>query len=193
MCRSGQNIQGLFHTENTTDTDAIVDDDTASPIIDYKLYHTLWSLQSYFSNPPMLRHGAGGTATTVLEQANAMSALMKSLDTVLTAFEGIKLSKQVDAQAGDITTPTFPKYLTSVHLLTLQLHDSQFRRHILIQCLILFHYLLNPTGTHDTGAVSMGKTAPITPASIPQSQLSTIRTAQTRVFAALRLTPPHGT
>ena len=51
------NVQGLFHTENITDIDTITESDSTSSTIDYKLYQTLWSLQTYFANPTMLRLG----------------------------------------------------------------------------------------------------------------------------------------
>lgn len=36
----------------------------------------------------------------------------------------------------------FAKFLTNPKLLTLQLSDSNFRRSVLLQCLILFQYLI---------------------------------------------------
>ena len=36
----------------------------------------------------------------------------------------------------------FAKFLTSERLLPLQISDANFRRHILVQCLTLFRYLL---------------------------------------------------
>lgn len=56
-----------------------------------------------------------------------------------------KRKKPVDAAAGgaeeDNEEQFFAKYLTNQNLLQLQLSDSNFRRYILVQFLILFQYL----------------------------------------------------
>jgi hypothetical protein len=71
---------------------------------------------------------------------------------------------------------SFPKYLTSSRLLNLQLRDPFFRRHILLQCIILFHFL-NSTSK---------KPSP------PKVDTKLLATLQQRVTAVLRDTPPHG-
>jgi hypothetical protein len=47
----------------------------------------------------------------------------------------------------------FPKYLTSTKLLSLQMRDPAFRRHIMLQCLILFKSLDNIAFTTKQGTM----------------------------------------
>ena len=81
----------------------------------------------------------------------------------MSAFSTIKLDErrnrskwdeanamQTDVDANDVNTnggnvqQYFAKYLTSQNLLELQLGDSNFRRYILLQFLIMFQYLDSP-------------------------------------------------
>jgi THO complex subunit 1 len=51
--RSGVNLKGEFNTENTTvyDEDVVMDDPQPEKRV---LYQTIWGLQKFFSNPPLL-------------------------------------------------------------------------------------------------------------------------------------------
>src|SRR4051812_26997876 len=100
------------------------------------------------------------------------------------------------------------KYLTSSRLLSLQLRDPTFRRHLLLQLVILFQYLINPTGEQAVASqlvaptpTGTGGAAP-TPSSTTSSsassstltpaQLSTLKQLSARVVKLLKLSPPQG-
>ena len=134
--RGGLNATGKFHTDNHTPVhsqptaaDSTGDADSA---VDYAFYQTLWSLQSFFADPPRLR------------QVDSLSSFLSSLDSVLTAFERSPTSA-VSMSSAQSSDAYFPKYLSGPRLMHLQLQDSSFRRHLLTQALIIFQYLLNPT------------------------------------------------
>ena len=134
--RGGLNATGKFHTDNHTpvhsEPAAGSESIEADSIVDYAFYRTLWSLQSYFADPPKLK------------QADSLSSFLSSLDSVLTAFERSPTSA-VAMSSVQSTAAYFPKYLSGPRLMHLQLQDSTFRRHLLTQSLIIFQYLLNPT------------------------------------------------
>lgn len=59
----------------------------------------------------------------------------------LDSIAGKKKVTETTASAGGGEEQYFAKYLTNQNLLQLQLSDSNFRRYILTQFLILFQYL----------------------------------------------------
>jgi THO complex subunit 1 len=115
------------------------------------LYPIFWSLQDYFSDPKSL-----------FDSAN-MKSFKEGLDATLLKFRQVQ--KDVDVRSSakqsdeikqgtkrkwendDSTrTRTFnPKYLTSRDLFELEISDLSFRRHILVQALILLEFLLFQT------------------------------------------------
>ncbi|KAL7984372.1 hypothetical protein Chor_002942 [Crotalus horridus] len=161
--KSGLNLQSQFNLENitvfnTSEQDSTLgqkhaeereegmeveegemgDDEaptTCSIPIDYNLYRKFWSLQDYFRNPVQCYEKV------------SWKTFLKYSEEVLTVFESCKLD---DTQASrkkleELKTGGehvyFAKFLTSEKLMDLQLSDSNFRRHILLQYLILFQYL----------------------------------------------------
>ena len=125
-------------------------------VVDYNLYEKLWSMQDFLRSPTLCFES---------KQWEAFTACAKD---VLAAFDGYKLDdvarssrraprayKPQPKAASSAVKPLpkspihrsnidshyFAKFLTSVKLMNLQLSDSHFRRHILIQLLILFQYL----------------------------------------------------
>ncbi|XP_053826908.1 THO complex subunit 1 isoform X1 [Vidua macroura] len=103
--------------------------------IDYNLYRKFWSLQDYFRNPVQCY------------EKLSWKTFLKYSEEVLAVFKSYKLD---DTQASrkkleELKTGGehvyFAKFLTSEKLMDLQLSDSNFRRHILLQYLILFQYL----------------------------------------------------
>ncbi|KAG1362814.1 putative THO complex subunit 1 [Cocos nucifera] len=103
-----------------------------------------------------------------------------SLQVVLDTFEAQPLCDD----DGNVNTleqeeATFSiKYLTSSKLMGLELKDPSFRRHILVQCLILFDYLKAP-GKND-------KDGPL------ESMKEEIKTCEERVKKLLEIIPPKG-
>ncbi|XP_030631231.1 THO complex subunit 1 [Chanos chanos] len=115
------------------------DEDEPAPCsipIDYNLYRKFWTLQDYFRNP-----------VQCYDKFSWMT-FVKYSDETLAVFKSYKLD---DMQASkrkleELRTAGgehvyFAKFLTSEKLMDLQLSDSNFRRHILLQYLILFQYL----------------------------------------------------
>ncbi|XP_033838820.1 THO complex subunit 1 [Periophthalmus magnuspinnatus] len=104
--------------------------------IDYTLYRKFWTLQDYFRNPMQC-----------YDKFSWMTFVKYSDDT-LAVFKSFKLDdmqaskkKLEELRASSGEHVYFAKFLTSEKLMDLQLSDSNFRRHILLQYLILFQYL----------------------------------------------------
>uniref|UniRef100_A0A3B5Q745 THO complex 1 n=1 Tax=Xiphophorus maculatus TaxID=8083 RepID=A0A3B5Q745_XIPMA len=162
--KSGLNLQSQFNLDNITvfnkneqestlgqkQTDEKEDtmeveegemgeDDAPAPCsipIDYNLYRKFWTLQDYFRNP-----------LQCYDKFSWMTFL-KFSDETLAVFKSFKLDdmqaskrKMEDLRASAGEHVYFAKFLTSEKLMDLQLSDSNFRRHILLQYLILFQYL----------------------------------------------------
>uniref|UniRef100_A0A672G418 THO complex subunit 1-like n=1 Tax=Salarias fasciatus TaxID=181472 RepID=A0A672G418_SALFA len=109
---------------------------TCSIPIDYNLYRKFWTLQDYFRNP-----------VQCYDKFSWMTFLKYS-DETLAVFKSFKLDdmqaskrKLEELRASSGEHVYFAKFLTSEKLMDLQLSDSNFRRHILLQYLILFQYL----------------------------------------------------
>lgn len=125
-------------------------------VVDYNLYEKLWSMQDFLRSP------------TQCFESKQWEMFTACAHDVLAAFDGYKLDdvarsskraqkakkpKSKDAlgavksvpkspiHRSNIDSHYFAKFLTSVKLMNLQLSDCHFRRHILIQLLILFQYL----------------------------------------------------
>lgn len=80
-----------------------------------------------------------------LPQPDTILNVFQYANDVLNTFKSFKLEsiagKRRSAAAAQTTEQYFAKYLTNQNLLHLQLSDSNFRRFILVQFLILFQYL----------------------------------------------------
>nr|XP_020510329.2 THO complex subunit 1 isoform X2 [Labrus bergylta] len=134
---------GQKHTEEKEDgmdveEGEMGEDDAPAPCIpiDYNLYRKFWTLQDYFRNPAQC-----------YDKFSWMTFLKYS-DETLAVFKSYKLDdmqaskrKLEDLRASGGEHVYFAKFLTSEKLMDLQLSDSNFRRHILLQYLILFQYL----------------------------------------------------
>ncbi|KAK7945382.1 hypothetical protein WMY93_001110 [Mugilogobius chulae] len=92
--------------------------------IDYTLYRKFWTLQDY--------------SETLCSYSDDTLAVFKSfkLDDMQASKKKLE---ELRASSGEHVY--FAKFLTSEKLMDLQLSDSNFRRHILLQYLILFQYL----------------------------------------------------
>jgi THO complex subunit 1 len=164
--RSAVNIKGVFNTSNETKYESEAPNGIS---IDFNFYKTFWNLQEHFSNPASL---------------NPVSAkwhkFTSGLMVVLNSFESQPLSdEEGNANNLEDEAATFSiKYLTSSKLMGLELKDPSFRRHILVQCLILFDYLKAP-GKSDKDAPS-------------EAVKEEIKSCEERVKGLLVLTPPRG-
>ncbi|XP_004230044.1 THO complex subunit 1 isoform X3 [Solanum lycopersicum] len=164
--RSAVNIKGVFNTSNETKYETEVPDGIS---IDFNFYRTLWSLQEYFCNPPSLINAPG-----------KWHKFTSSLTLVLNTFEAQPLSdEEGNAHNLEDDAATFNiKYLTSSKLMGLELKDPSFRRHVLVQCLILFDYLKAP-----------GKSEKELPSEAMKEE---IKTSEERAKKLLEMTPPKG-
>ncbi|KIX06733.1 uncharacterized protein Z518_04709 [Rhinocladiella mackenziei CBS 650.93] len=111
------------------------------------LYPKFWSLQSLFSSP-----------TKLFEPSN-MAMFKDGIAMTLSCFKSVSNSSAPSTNPSDIqrglkrkrtntdtssSTSTFnPKYLTNRDLFDLEVHDIAFRRHILVQALIMIDFLLS--------------------------------------------------
>ncbi|KAG5982498.1 hypothetical protein E4U55_001834 [Claviceps digitariae] len=111
------------------------------------LYPLFWSLQESFSQPLKLFDSAHFTK------------FKSSLDATMKAFQAIHHSeassrslessrrnlkrKRQEGEPGAATETFNPKYLTSKDLFELEISDLSFRRHILVQALIVTDFLLS--------------------------------------------------
>ncbi|XP_069777794.1 THO complex subunit 1 isoform X2 [Narcine bancroftii] len=135
---------GQKHTEDREDGMEVEEGETGdeeppttcSVPIDYNLYRKFWSLQDFFRNPLQCY------------EKISWKTFLKHSDEVLEVFRSYKLDdmqaskkKQEELKPPGEEHVYFAKFLTSEKLMDLQLNDSNFRRHILLQYLILFQYL----------------------------------------------------
>ncbi|ESP02473.1 hypothetical protein LOTGIDRAFT_138363 [Lottia gigantea] len=142
--------------------------------IDYNLYKRFWSLQDYFRKPLQCY------------EKSSWKTFVSHADEVLKAFDSCKLDdlksqrKKLDHSKQMDTQTFFAKYLTSEKLLDLQLSDSNFRRYVLVQFLIVFQYL---------NAQVKFKSASQT---LTDDQTAWIKTATEKVTSLIKETPPDG-
>lgn len=208
--RSGLNIVSEFNLENlteygsdgkemggevtvptTTPTSTPSETTEEAPLqIDFNLYCKFWALQDFFRNPNQCYTAA------------QWKTFSSHAGNVLSAFNSFKLEehrnhgskrdkkKETNAPSMDVdATPEsvvaeahhfFAKFLTNPKLLSLQLSDSNFRRSVLVQFLILFQYL--------TSQVKFkSESLALTPA-----QSDWIKETEATVFQLLEETPPQG-
>ena len=132
-----------FRSEETDPSENLPDMDT--------LYSTFWSLQDYFSQPIKL-----------FDNEN-LQAFKSGLQATMTKFQQIHQEQQArgtsrlsieskrgakrkrDGQEDQLASSFNPKYLTSRDLFDLEISDLAFRRHVLVQALILVDFLLSLT------------------------------------------------
>ncbi|ODH36710.1 hypothetical protein ACO22_02722 [Paracoccidioides brasiliensis] len=124
--------------------------EAASVLTTDELYPIFWSLQTNFSSP-----------TTLFDPAN-FAAFKTGLEASLSTFQKVNTDMQVRITKGseetrrgpkrrrigdstEMTNSFNPKYLTSRDLFELEVNDVAFRRHILVQALILLDFVLSLT------------------------------------------------
>jgi len=197
--RSGLNVVSEFNLDNMTvygvkddglTTNKSSDDKEKNELeamevddvfkADHNLYKKFWSLQDFFRNPNQCYNKI------------PWKTFCLYTNDVLSAFSTIKLdelSNRSKWEDGDMEVTDdkasrvqqyFAKYLTSPNLLELQLSDSNFRRYILLQFLIMFQYLDTPVKfKQETQKLS-------------EEQTSWTTEATERVYQLLEATPPDG-
>ncbi|VDM18968.1 unnamed protein product [Wuchereria bancrofti] len=161
--------------------------------VDYTLYAKFWQLQSFFASPATCFEKSKWRTfqQNTTEVLNIFSS--HKLEFSATLEEGSKRerSKQENSNDEIAAIPStsradgdediyFAKYLTSQKLLQLQLNDSQFRRYFLVQCLILYQYLVSDIKFKDKSFT------------LNDEQLRFIIESTERCFRLLRETYPKG-
>ncbi|MCP9263768.1 THO complex subunit 1 [Dirofilaria immitis] len=172
--KSGLNLVSHFNLGNVTkydttdssfvgDANLTEDSDIMEEIpVDYTLYAKFWQLQSFFSSP-----------ATCFEKSKWRTFQQENSSDEIAA---VPSTSKADVDE-DIY---FAKYLTSQKLLQLQLNDSQFRRYFLVQCLILYQYLVSDIKFKDKSFT------------LNDEQLRFIIESTERCFRLLRETHPKG-
>ncbi|XP_055490152.1 THO complex subunit 1 isoform X2 [Leucoraja erinacea] len=174
---------GLKHTEDKEDGMEVEEGETGdeeppstcSVPIDYNLYRKFWSLQDFFRNPLQCY------------EKIFWKTFLKHSDEVLDVFRSYKLDdmqaskkKQEELKPPGDAHVYFAKFLTSEKLMDLQLNDSNFRRHILLQYLILFQYLKGQVKFKSSYCV------------LTDEQSLWIEDTTKAVYQLLKETPPDG-
>ncbi|OAL34574.1 hypothetical protein AYO20_06204 [Fonsecaea nubica] len=112
------------------------------------LYPKFWSLQSFFSAPTKLfdsanmgafRDGIGQTLACFKSVSNSSGSSTNPTD----VKRGLKRKRNEVDKTSALTSTFSPKYLTNRDLFDLEIHDIAFRRHILVQALIMLDFLLS--------------------------------------------------
>jgi len=151
--KSGLNTRGEIKTDNVTvleeedsRMDISVDEDNP---VDYNFYRTFWGLQRFFQNPSQVVSSENfsnfiAAANAVIDAFSTTEPLHTGSSIVCGSHSEDYMDVDEDHNSENSSNPVFLKYLTSTKLLNTQLKDPHFRRHILVQFLILFHGLENP-------------------------------------------------
>ena len=161
------------------------------PPVDFKFYRSLWGLQGYFQATSSVLAGGGGEGGSGGEGDQAgWPAFVSTVETVLKAFEANAFhaadnatyrERGSAASSPDGTSPFyFPKFLTGTNLLSLQLDDPYFRRHILVQLLVLFQ------------ALRTTSSASAEPPALTEDQAAVLVRLSRKVRKQLDATPPDG-
>jgi len=187
--RSGLNVISEFNLDNTTnfnkeedekdekddkvDSKKIqIDADEHNLNVDYSLYCKFWQIQDFFRNPIQCY------------QKVPWKTFSSYASDVLSTFQSFKLDPNSGRSSSvappSVTEQYFAKYLTNQNLLQLQLSDSNFRRYILLQFLILFQYLKSNV-KFKTDAQTL-----------ESSQTKYIEETKGKIFKLLSETPPNG-
>ena len=188
--RSGLNVISEFNLDNTTifsrdeegdipdgETAEMknriqIDKDEQNLNVDYSLYCKFWQIQDFFRNPLQCY------------QRIPWKTFASYSNDVLSIFQSFKL----DAATGRSTQGAgprsseqyFAKYLTNQNLLQLQLSDSNFRRYILLQFLVLFQYLQSNVKFKTDAQV------------LQEDQRRWIEETTAKIYKLLTETPPNG-
>ena len=123
------------------------DNPEAPPDLD-TLYPKFWGLQSLFSSPTRLFDPS--SMAQLKEGLNLTLACFRSISNSTTSTSSLASSRKRKASemnGAAASTPFNPKYLTNRDLFDLEIHDLAFRRHILVQSLIMLDFLLSLSPT----------------------------------------------
>jgi len=112
------------------------DDKESKAEREFKLYSNFWQLQDFFRDPAQCYDKTQWDTFCNITAEIFATFTKKKLDS-----RAAKKEPHMKETADDFVEEYFPKYLTNQNLLNLQLNDSNFRRYVLMQYLIVFQYL----------------------------------------------------
>ncbi|XP_064486443.1 THO complex subunit 1-like isoform X2 [Ornithodoros turicata] len=176
---SSEDYRGIVSKDSTDDglEEGEMEDVQSTITVDYNLYRKFWSLQEYFRQP-----------TLCYSKVHWRQFSSYSSD-VLSVFGSFKLDDvksghwalNEDASKSDTSNAVyFAKYLTSQKLLELELSDSNFRRYVLVQFLILFQYLQSTVRFKQDAHV------------LNDEQSAWVKNTSSLIYKMLEETPPDG-
>ncbi|CAH0381746.1 unnamed protein product [Bemisia tabaci] len=185
--RSGLNIISEFNLENVTEYSTTsfekmdVQEDAEAEVnnklkVDFNLYTKFWALQDYFRNPTLCYNKVQWKTFTSYCSCVLTAFKNFKLDDINVSKDSLSMSIESQLQGQHY----FAKFLTNQKLLELELSDVNFRRYILVQCLILFQYLTSPVKFKMDNA------------ELKPDQLDWIKTITEQVYSLLHETPPDG-
>lgn len=172
--RSGLNIVSEFNSDTLFKSDDTPEGESVEIVdvslkLDEAFYSKFWQLQEYFRNPNQCYN------------KSQWQDFIEITNLVFGIFKKHKLNRDsVERLSNHHESQFFTKFLTSPKLLVLQLSDSNFRRTICMQYLILFQYL--------TGQI---KTKPENHELTPEGS-EWIKEIIERIYAILKESPPDG-
>jgi THO complex subunit 1 len=175
---SGLNRGGAFNAGNATPVEEVGEGavDAEGRPVDASLYASFWGLQAWFAAPASVL--AGGKWGEVCRGLGAaLDALAAARVTVGEAAAGGRGGEGGGEGGGG---GQGVKYLSSARLLPLQLRDATFRRHFLVQALVLLGWCEAPTLKEWAGRGLKGRA------------LEELAQLRGRVYAALEATPDCG-
>lgn len=176
--RSAVNLRGEFNTDNVTtyeqdlgeqmmtehvtknEEETLMSANSSEDLTKYSdgLYTTLWSLQGYLNNPMQLLAAPIVLANFHKSIAIVIEALQTIEQSMIKQSYSTASREPIQAQHSDLRAYFPPKFLTSRKLLPLELADLSFRRHILVQIMIVLDFLLGLTASSKEKWNSRGAT-----------------------------------
>ena len=195
-------IKEKMDVDNESDSKRIrIEEDEKNLNIDYALYSKFWQLQDFFRNPIQCyekskwllfsKHAKDVFAIFKSFKLDSISGKKKyqrgTSSVVENASIDSKNSNGISASTDESQSKPeqqsqdyFAKYLTNQNLLQLQLSDSNFRRYILVQFLILFQYLQSAVKFKNESQV------------LTDDQLKWVAEFTEQSYALIEETPPNG-
>ncbi|KAJ8523115.1 hypothetical protein ONZ45_g446 [Pleurotus djamor] len=164
-------------------------------------YNTFWSLQLYFSKPPLFANPGVfedfRTSVTkvlpVIKEATAKERAMMG-SRASNGHNTLSKRKREPDTTDDVQTSEyfFAKFLTSPELLDLEIADTHFRRQFLFQLLILLNHLLTFTKANkDVWSTPRNRSLHMDFV-LGQAEAQWVQETFTKCFEELRQTTPNG-
>lgn len=166
--KSGLNTRGGSNAANTTEVEQsaameVDEGDGAGAAVSAELHAAFWGLQAFFREPSRAVSELAAFEADVTKVLSLFSAVCgsdvaptkKKMSASAAPFVPAAVAVQSNSEAAttdamevdeegdeDVEQDPFVKYLTAPQLLHLQVQDEHFRRHFLLQLLVLLNTLL---------------------------------------------------